>query len=526
MTSLTFNILDYLDQLKPDGGSETETDRSFHCPVCHSKNFKVSLNTGKYKTFGCSCMDTSAGKQAMIKAITTLGWHKPVRTRQKRIWEYRDEHGVPLITVHRQDDGDGKRRFWQKPLQQGKPAALKQRARPYRYQECLKAMLEGRDVSWVEGESCADALRSLGIPATTTIGGTNNYRSEQYRGLFPEPAPGVGNLVLCPDRDQVGLNYMEAIAADYPWAKWCYAFPESFLWQRLPKDGGADMADWIDDGATATTIRQVVGQQRTDVVPIKIVTVDVEQENTKASTDSKPNRFKQQFEAIDALWGERLRFNELTKDIEFDGDPIDVGEARVRLAIEENLDISLNNLELMLTYMAERQSYHPVREELERCHERYKNTAILDNLAERFFGVNNPLYDIYLRRTLIAAVKRIYEPGCKVDTVLVLQGPQGYFKSSFFQTLAGAAYFDDSFGSMSDKDERLKLHLVWFCEWAELESVYRRRDSEAIKAFLSSGTDLVRAPYARKAERLRRQSFIVASTNQDQFLNDPCPRYV
>ena len=73
---------------------------------------------------------------------------------------------------------------------------------------------------------------------------------------------------------------------------------------------------------------------------------------------------------------------------------------------------------------------------------------------------------------------------------------------------------------MSDKDERLKLHLTWFCEWAELESVFRRRDIAATKAFLSSDTDLVRAPYARKAEKMPRRSIIVGSTNEDQFLND------
>ena len=155
--------------------------------------------------------------------------------------------------------------------------------------------------------------------------------------------------------------------------------------------------------------------------------------------------------------------------------------SKLPLAVEEDLDIRVSNLEMMLQYLAKRQSYHPVREELNRCYAAHQDTTILEDLAQRYFGVSHPLYDIYLRRTLIAAVKRIFEPGCKVDTVLVLQGPQGYFKSSFFQTLAGVAYFDDSFGSMSDKDERLKLHLVWICEWAEVENAYRRRNNAAVK---------------------------------------------
>jgi predicted P-loop ATPase len=69
----------------------------------------------------------------------------------------------------------------------------------------------------------------------------------------------------------------------------------------------------------------------------------------------------------------------------------------------------------------------------------------LENLATRYFGTNNPIYDIFLKRTLIAAVARAYEPGCKHDTTLVLQGKQGAGKSSFFNVLGGD-WFDDSMG--------------------------------------------------------------------------------
>jgi predicted P-loop ATPase len=79
-------------------------------------------------------------------------------------------------------------------------------------------------------------------------------------------------------------------------------------------------------------------------------------------------------------------------------------------------------------------------------------------------------------------------------------------------------------GAMTDKDEKLKLHTVWFCEWAELESVFKRKEIGAVKSFLSSTHDLVRPPYGRSTIRYKRQSVIVGSTNEDQFLADPTGR--
>ena len=514
MTSAPFNILPYVGLLTPDDGSQTKDDRSFHCPRCDSSNFKVRLSTGKYFAYGCSCMDTRAGKREVIKAITALKWQKPTRPAQKRVFSFCDESNRPLIDVHRQDDGDGNRHIRQKSRQAGKPAELKHRARPYRFQECLAAMLRGEDVFWVEGEPCAEALRSLGIPATTTIGGTSNYRPEQYRGLFPEPAPGIGRLVLCPDRDQVGLKYMEQVTADYPWANWCYAYPASMLWERLPKSGGADIADWIEDGATVEDIRAVVGDRR-QVEPQAV------EEPTPAVSHEKPNVVKRAFHLIETRWGESLRYNEYAKVIELDNKSVDLDDFSITLAVEENLRISIEELNRILKKLAGRQSYHPVRSYLEDCGERHSDTSVLDAMAQRYFGTQHPIYDVYLRRTLIAAVARIFEPGCKMDTALILQGPQGIHKSTFFQQLVGPAYFDGSLGALSDKDEILKMHMSWLIEWAELETVFRRKDMSATKAFLSTSEDFVRPPYERRAIRMPRQSIIVGTTNLDHFLNDP-----
>lgn len=120
---------------------------------------------------------------------------------------------------------------------------------------------------------------------------------------------------------------------------------------------------------------------------------------------------------------------------------------------------------------------------------------------------------------MIGAVARALSPGCKLDTALILQGKQGFKKSTFFKILAGD-YFDDSLGAVSDKDERLKLHRFWFIEWSELESIFKGRDVSQTKAFLSSSIDAVRPPYCRDTQDFARASIIVATTNKDEFLSD------
>jgi len=509
MSSLPpFDIRRHFDKLEPDGGSHSKHEGSYFCPVCGAKNFKVDLNTSQYSGFSCHCTDTDAGKRKVRAAIAPLSWEKPYRSQNKRIWTYFDKNGCPLIEVHRVDDGKGVRKFWQESLQEKKrPSELKSYVRPYRYQECQKAIQDRQYVFWVEGEPCADALWQLGIPATTTIGGSKNYRSEQYQNLFPAEL-----IVICPDRDLHGLKYAQSIAVDYPSAQWCYPFPNSILWNRITSSDGADIVDWIEEGATKEQILAAVGTQRNLQIKQKA--------SPKKAREEKPNQFKLAYHQIESLWSDQLRFNDFTKQIELDSEVIELGDFKVELAIKENLDVSLDKLELILSHLAKQHRYHPVQNYLTQCYEKYSDTSILDALAQKYFGCTNTIYNTFLKRTLIAAVARVFSPGCKVDTALILQGKQGFHKSSFFKLLAGPEYFDDSLGTISDKDEKLKLHQTWIAEWAELENVFKRRDIAATKSFLSSSIDVVRPPYGKQSVRMERQSIIVGTTNQDEFLSD------
>jgi hypothetical protein len=211
----------------------------------------------------------------------------------------------------------------------------------------------------------------------------------------------------------------------------------------------------------------------------------------------------------------------MTQQVEMDGDAanIDVEKAYIRAAKELRLDIDKQKASDIVAVCAQENKYSPVRE--------YLNSVAggkqinLESLAERYFGTDNPFHAILLKRTLIAAVARAFKPGCKVDTMCILQGGQGALKSTFWQTLAGEAWFTDNLSEASEKDEKLKLRRYWILEFSEFETVYKRKDVEQLKAFLSSRIDSLRRPYGRSLEDFPRTSIFVGSTNRQEFLNDP-----
>jgi predicted P-loop ATPase len=124
-----------------------------------------------------------------------------------------------------------------------------------------------------------------------------------------------------------------------------------------------------------------------------------------------------------------------------------------------------------------------------------------------------------LRKTLIGAVARVMDPGCKFDTCLVLVGASGIGKSTFFKTLASPACFCDT-AQEKDKDFLMLIHSTWIYELAELETKTTKKEAGEIKALLSGSTDKFRAPYAAAMEDHDRKSIFVATCNRRDFLRD------
>ena len=171
-----------------------------------------------------------------------------------------------------------------------------------------------------------------------------------------------------------------------------------------------------------------------------------------------------------------------------------------------------------IVQVAKEYPYNPVTEYLLGLG-RKTTPCDIDRLATQFlrpedWQYNCPtIYDEMLRKTLIAAVYRALKPGCKWDNACILIGEQGCRKSTFWATLAGE-FFSDSLRDIHSKDSYQVLSSAWIHEWAELESITSKRMAGDIKSFLSQSTDIYRVPYGKVAERFKRRSIIVGTSNR------------
>ena len=168
--------------------------------------------------------------------------------------------------------------------------------------------------------------------------------------------------------------------------------------------------------------------------------------------------------------------------------------------------------------VARERPVHPVRDWLRSLE--WDGRARLGELLPRYFGVPVEAVGPNCRERLehaarvlmIGAVARVERPGCRVDTVVVLHGPQGFRKSTSMGALAGPEWFLDAHLDLKNKDTPMLLRGKWICELAELSAI-RGRDVETVRAFISRPVDNYRAPYARIVREQPRQIVFVGTSN-------------
>lgn len=183
---------------------------------------------------------------------------------------------------------------------------------------------------------------------------------------------------------------------------------------------------------------------------------------------------------------------------------------------------SKRNLDACFVKVADDRKFHPVREYLDSLPE-WDGVCRVESLLHRCLSADDtPYVRAVTRKVFAAAVARIYVPGTKFDSVLVLDGAQGIGKSSIFRMLAGPAYYSEtlSLTDMNDKAGAEKLQGYWIAEIGELAGM-KKADIEKVKAFLSTSDDMYRPSYGKVVESHPRQTVIIATVNGERgYLRD------
>lgn len=165
--------------------------------------------------------------------------------------------------------------------------------------------------------------------------------------------------------------------------------------------------------------------------------------------------------------------------------------------------------------------FHPVLQYLDALPE-WDGTPRLGHWLHECMGAEDSDYSRLVGTWfLMGMVRRVREPGCQMDYMVVFEGLQGKRKSTALRTLAVRdEWFADTPIRIGDKDALLSLAGIWLYEIGELDA-FNKAEVTAVKQYLSSRIDRVREPFARRPTDRKRSGVFGGSTNQTEYFKDP-----
>lgn len=407
----------------------------------------------------------------------------------------------------------------------------------------------------VEGEKCAEAAQKLfkdGYIVTTWAGGASAARYTDFSPIYGR------KIVIWPDNDEDGIkakDYLLSILT--PHTNDLKVIETSSL---LPKEDIADLIEKWDYEHIATFMKEnheVIRPAKLPEVAVDIISrvpqvmpPDSEITLTKSSDPvPQPNAM-----AIAADLGLQVdgkmmpvpnasnvyiilimvpEFKDICYYDEFKNAYMTTwrtGKLRQWTEVEDRELTSylqsrygmpkLNKsttIDSLLQY-ADNNRRHPLKQWLNTLV--WDHTPRISNLFSVYCGAVSSEYTSTVSvNFMISMMARVFDPGCKMDNMVILEGAQGIRKSTFFKILVGQNYFSESSGDLNSKDFIINCQGKLLIEMAELTSL-NKKDANDIKKLLSTAVDNFRPPYGKSVVEFPRQFVFVGSTNDSSYLDD------
>jgi putative DNA primase/helicase len=298
-----------------------------------------------------------------------------------------------------------------------------------------------------------------------------------------------------------------------------------------------------DEPQDGEILESAGNSERNVVTSLRLVTndygCDEGSEDVVAADTAVLNSLASVVDALENLpmWKGVLGWNEFTQRLAFRRDPPpsvggreggelnDLYLSRIRLWFEREKGAVLSREVLCeaARIVARDNAFHPVRDYLASL--TWDGTRRLNSWLEEYCAVHanstdhRRLIESVGTKWLVACVARAMTPGCKVDTMLILEGKQGIGKSRALAALAGTDFFCDGLIDFRTKDACQTIQGVWIYELSELDAILRSETSSS-KAFLTRAVDKFRVPYGRSPESIPRSVVFCGTINHGGYLKD------
>lgn len=174
-----------------------------------------------------------------------------------------------------------------------------------------------------------------------------------------------------------------------------------------------------------------------------------------------------------------------------------------------------------LNTKAFKERFHPVRDYLDQLE--WDGVPRIDQWLIRYGkAMDNDYTRAIGRIVLVAAVRRVRDPGCKFDEMMILEGEQGVRKSTALQALCpNKDWFTDAMELGSDSKKTIESSAGKFIiEVGELKGMSKKEVGD-LKGFLSRCVDEARMAFGRETRISPRQFIMIGTTNDAQYLHDP-----
>ena len=406
----------------------------------------------------------------------------------------------------------------------------------------LPTLIQERPLHERSGQKVEDPLEKSGIVGTfcrafSITEAIEKFLSDVYEPAGPNryryiPSSSVAGVLIFDDKWAYSNH-----ATDPAYHQECNAFDLIRIHHFLDEDEKKSFAAMSEWATSLPEVSTLLLEEKQDAAA-KDFSVEDDKDWREGLTRDKRGNLLNNLHNIGLIMthDENMRhivFNQLADGMEIKG-PIpwdhsetnfwrDADDAQLIFYVDQNYGtFSKANYDTAVTKCVDDRKYHPIKDYFKTLPP-WDGIPRVDTLLIDYLGAaDNPYVRAVTRKTLCAAVTRVYHPGTKFDTMLVLNGPQGIGKSTLIARLA-MEWFSDSLtlSDMNDgKTAPEKLQGYWIHEIGEMAGM-KKADLEKVKSFISRQDDKYRAAFGRRVTSHPRQCVFFGTTNAENgFLRD------